>query len=231
MRGIALFLAEIALTCCAWELLVAEWTAQNALFSGILGTTDALIDILNDDPIFPVCEAQIHMFYEASKTFASDTPNASNFSKMLQKPAGMLYSVVVPCRTFVFTHPIPERPILDLFAGLPYDMDRQDPRHMLDNRLLALLCYSAKVVVMMCKIDDDRTLADCRASFRKPDTVSYHADLVIREDFIDEGEREINPERLRPLTLDMFNRMLALCMTPADITHVAKLEEYSKESP
>jgi hypothetical protein len=206
--AIATYLTEITLCVEGWDYITAEWTAYDTMFAGTMNNFDAFVDILTDDPIFPVLQAQRDHIRACGKQHPDMASTCTQLRSMISTPSVALWTLGDFHPEVLCSTPMESAVRINSFNNTP-----EGPRLAVvaENPLLLLLSHAAGILHTVFQLSDTQSFANARdmSTNNATRSLSANIDRVLWECNTGEG-------MLRCMAVDAYSRIIETPYTIMD---------------
>jgi hypothetical protein len=208
VHALAVYVAEITLCTEGWEYITTEWAAHDVMFSNSMNNFDALVDMLTDNPMFPILQAQQSHLITCGRIYPDLSDTCKQLHSMVRAPDVALWTLGDFHPEALCGVPI-EAPVrVNAFNYMP-STDRLCV--VAENPLLLLLSHAAGILTTIFQVTENQTFAASREMSTNNATrsLSANVDRVLHECGPGEGV-------VRCMAVDAYSRIIETPYTPLD---------------
>jgi hypothetical protein len=211
------FLTEIVLAHASWEVICAEYSIHHDVFGGFMGILDAFIEILLDDPAFPLADAQGGFIFEAAKL-----KNDQRLIDGAQQCRGQIGSAVarlVTCvnldSTYFCGYHDKQYVVEGPLDGYTPMKDTMPDECIAENRMLTLIVVVASILKDVLGFTTEVPFSEHRHSYHNPSLYTLPPQTKTLAITVSGMEKEMYARR--PLTADLHGRIASFVVTSQDM--------------
>jgi hypothetical protein len=200
MHAIAVYVTEITLSSEGWDHITSEWAVYDVMFANSMSNFDAFVDILVDNPVFPILLAQQSQLSIGAKKYPDLAEAFNHLYSMIQDYDVALWTLGDFHSEILCGVPMSSTVKFNAFTHTPAT-DRLGV--VTENPVLMLLAHSARVLTSVFQVTDTQTFSAAREASTKSATRSLSANV----DHVPYG-CESGQGVMRCLSVDAYSRII-----------------------
>lgn len=226
LTAIPIFLTEIAVATCSWDVICAEYSIYDDTFAGFMGKFDLLMNIaVEPTHVLPYRDAQIELSNKWSNAYegedVQDIMEANELNKTILASDDYVMSVYSENHIDrVWGMSVPENKRLFGTGLLVREREvAQRAQNIAENAILRLIIYTSHHIARSFQFLEKTTtttFSDVRQSFARPTQIIRLAQLLDVDMPLYHDEDPLHKRLLRPMALDYFYRMPRYPVMPED---------------